>query len=481
MKSTIEALEGNKVKVRVEVDEAEFEKAIDAAFKRIAKEVRLPGFRPGKAPRKILEARLGKNVGREEALREALPEYYSKAVIDNDVDVIAAPEIDVTAGADGGAVEFDAIVEVRPVITVAGYQGLRVEVPSPEVTDDEIAERIDALRGQHADLAEVNRPAIDDDHVTVDISGTHDGEELPGLTATDYDYKVGSGAVVAEIDDNLRGAKAGDILEFTAEHPDPDEGGVLEFRVLVKAVKESVLPELTDDFVAESTEFGSVDELRADTEERLAAMKRAQSRRALDDKTAEALAALVDDDIPAALVDSEVNNRVQDMAMRLRAQGIELGQYLEMMGRSPEEFTDELREGAEQSVRVDLALRSVAAAEGLEPDDDDVETQLGAIAAQLGQGVDKIRSQLADAGQLSAMRADLRKQKAVEWLVDRVEIVDSEGQVLRIDDLRDPDDDADEVVEATQRSDEAADDAGTLASDDGGTPADLATDEEDQP
>lgn len=469
MKSTVEALEGNKVKVRVEVDETEFEEEVDAAFKRIAREVRLPGFRPGKAPRKILEARLGKGVGREEALRTALPDYYSQAVRDNDVDVIAPPEIDVTAGADEGAVEFDAVVEVRPVITVAGYQGLRVEVPSPVVTDDEIDERIDALRSQHAELETVERSAVDDDHVTIDISGTHEGEEVPGLTATDYDYRVGSGAVVAEIDDNLRGAKAGDILEFSAEHPDPDEDGTLEFRVLVKDVKESVSPELTDEFVAGASEFSTVDELRADTVSRLTNMKKMQSRSALNDKTAEALAELVDDEIPEALIDNEVQSRVQDMAMRLQAQGIELGQYLEAMGQSPDTFTAELRDGALSSVKVDLALRSVAGAESIEASDDDIEDQLAVLSSQLERSVDDLRSQLEEAGQLSAMRADMRKQKAIEWLIDRVEIVDPDGGSLTLADfeIEADDDDSDDIdVDDEPRSDDAVDGAGTLDTED---------------
>src|SRR5207249_7793282 len=146
MKAVVEPLEGNKVKLSVEVDEDEFEKALDAAFRKIAREVRIPGFRPGKAPRRLLEARIGTDAARQEALRDALPDFYARAVKDNDVDVIAAPEIDITSGEESGAVVFDAVVEVRPQITVPGYQGLRATVPSPAVSDEEIDRQIDRLR-----------------------------------------------------------------------------------------------------------------------------------------------------------------------------------------------------------------------------------------------------------------------------------------------------------------------------------------------
>ena len=257
MKSTVEALEGNKVKLSVEVDESEFDKAIDVAFKKIAREVRIPGFRPGKAPRKILEARLGPEVGREQALRDALPEFYVDAVKEHDVDVIAAPEIEITDGQEAGPVSFDAVVEIRPVITVGGYQGLRVELPRPEASEEEIDAQVDRLRQQFAELTAVERPAQDGDHVSIGITGSRDGEVLPGLQADDYLYELGSGAVAAELDDNLRGAKVGDVLEFDAQPDDPDEDPV-QFKVIVKDIKEKVLPTVDDEWANDVSEFETV-------------------------------------------------------------------------------------------------------------------------------------------------------------------------------------------------------------------------------
>ena len=214
MKATVEPLEGNKVKLSVEVDEGEFEDAINAAFKKIAREVRIPGFRPGKAPRRILEARLGKDIARSQALQDALPEYYAQAIRENDVDVIAAPSIDITGGEEDGDVAFDAVVEIRPTVSVGGYNSLRVTIPSPVPTDEEIDEQIERLRTQFGELETVDRPIIADDYATVDIAGSQGGEPLEGLTADDYLYQVGSGAIVPELDEQLLGTKPGDILEF---------------------------------------------------------------------------------------------------------------------------------------------------------------------------------------------------------------------------------------------------------------------------
>lgn len=438
MNSTCEKLDDNKVRLSVVVDEDEFEPELDQAYKRIAKEVRMPGFRPGKVPRKLLEKQLGPAVAREEALRVALPGYYSKAVADNDVDVIAAPEIELTAGQEKGPISFDAVVEVRPVVNVAGHAGLRVEIDSPEVTDDDIDERIDAIRRQHATLEAVDRPAADDDHVTIDIEGTVDGEPVPGLTAEDYDYVVGSGAVVPEIDDNLRGASTGAELEFSAEHPDETQDSTIEFVITVKEVQEQVLPDATDEFAAEASEFETISELRADLAERLAETKRTQSRMQLEEKTGEALARLVTDELSDALIEDEMSNRAEELAMRLQAQGIQLEQYLQITGTTPEMFREQLREQAETSARVDLALRAVADLENIEVSDDELDHELGHLADRIDQPLGEVKEQLAASGRLKAIRSDMRIRAALAWVTERAEVVDHDGSPIDRDLLQEP-------------------------------------------
>ena len=452
MKATVEPLEGNKVKLSVEVDEAEFDKAIDAAFRRIAREVRIPGFRPGKAPRRLLEAKLGSEVGREEALREALPEYYSQAVRDNEVDVIAAPEIEITGGQDDGPVAFDAVVEIRPHVDVAGYGGLRVELPRPEASEEEIDAQIERLRDQFGELNDVTRPAIDKDHVSMSIAGTRDGEALPGLQADDYLYEVGAGTIATELDDSLRGAKVGDVLEFDAV-PVGTEQDPVHFRVLVKDIKEKVLPEVTDEWANDVSEFDTVEELRADLAERIGGVRKMQAQMALRDKAVLALIDLVEDDAPEPLVNAEVQQRLQDLSMRLSAQGIAAEDYRAGTGKTPESLVEELQELAVQAVKADLALRALADAEEIEATEEDLDVEIAGLAERVGQKPDRVRRELERAEQLQAVRSDIRKRKALEWLVEHVELVDESGQPIERDALALPEQSGSDDIEAIQDSD----------------------------
>lgn len=450
MNSTLETLENNLVKLSVTIDEDEFEPDLDQAYQRIAGEVRMPGFRPGKVPRKLLEKQLGPAVAREEALRVALPNYYSQAIVDNEVDVIAAPEIEVISGQESGPVSFDAVVEVRPVVHIAGHAGLRVEIDSPDVLDADIDERVDSIRRQHATLAEVDRAAADDDHVMIDIEGTVDGEPVPGLTAEDYDYVVGSGAVVAEIDENLRGAVAGDEVAFSADHPDESQEARIDFRIVIKEVQEQVLPEPSDDFAAEASEFETLEELRADLADRVAEAKLNTSRMQLEDKTGEALARLVDDELSEALIEDEMSNRAEELAMRLQAQGIQLDQYLQITGTTPEMFRDQLREQSEKSARVDLALRAVADIENIEISEDELDHELMHLAAQVDQPLEIVKEQLAASGRLKAIRSDMRIRAALEWVTDRAEIVDPAGSPIDRELLRQPEHEHDHADDGSE-------------------------------
>ena len=457
MKTSVEPLEGNKVKVSVEVDEVELDEALDAAFRRIAREVRIPGFRPGKAPRKILEARVGVEAARQEALRESLPQYYARAVGEHEVDVIAAPEIDITSGESEGPLLFDAVVEVRPTITVPGYGGLRVEVPSPEVDDEVVDAQIERLRAQSGELVTVERPARDGDHVSIDVTGSVDGEPLDGLTADDYLYELGSDAVVPELDDHLRGAKVGDILMFEAEHPDPEEESAISFRVLVKDVKEQVLPDADDAWANEASEFETLDELRADLRSRLGAISVVQSRMALREGVVAALVALVDEEVPEALVEAEVERQANDLQHRLSHQGATIQQYLEATGTTGEQLIGQLRERAVDSVKADLGLRAVVEAERIDVDDEDLDEEIARLAEQVGEPVSTVRNRLEHADQVPALRSELKKGKALEWLLDHAEVVDEEGKPVDRA-LLEPGSDSEDEDEAMPADDQPVDD-----------------------
>ena len=437
MRATAAPEEGNKVRLSVEIDESEIDKALDGVMRRLSREVKVPGFRPGKVPRRVIEARMGGATAlRGEALREALPDFYAQAVTDTEVDPIDQPEIDITSGDESGPVSFDAVVLVRPTVGIPGYQGLRVTVPSLEVSEEEITAQIDRLRAQSGELVEVSRPAQDGDQVTIDIHGTRAdaiGGDDSDLDAEDYLYEVGSGALVAELDDQLRGAKAGDILAFdTTLEP---IGQSVSFRVLVKDVKELVLPEVTDEWAAEASEFETAEELTADVADRLRQRRIVQAQASLQQKTAEALVELVTEDIPEQLVVEELRERIHDLNHRLDAQGMSLGQFLGVTGRDEQEFLDELRVGALQSVKIDLALRALVEAEAIEVSDEELDEELTAMGERLEMDADEVRDQLERAGRLPAVRSDRRKAKAMRWLVDNVELVDEGGSPVSRDDL----------------------------------------------
>ena len=416
-----------KVRISIRVDQHEMDQAEEAAFRRLAREVRLPGFRPGRAPRQVLEARLGAGYIRAEAMQDALPDYYSQAVVRHDVDVIAPPEIDITAGQDDGPVTFDALVEVRPVVGADGYEALTVEIPSPLPTDDEINAQIDALRAQFSELETVNRPAVDTDHVTIDVVGSHNGDEVEGLTVADYTYEVGSGAVVAEIDENLRGARAGDILEFNAGHPDPSEEGLLRFRILVKEVQTRILPDLDDDLVQSASEFETVAEFRDDITERLSDAKRAQVRMLLRERVSEAVAGLVVADLPEALITAEVDRRLGDLQQMLASQNGDLEGYLAATEQTTEELREQMSEGAEKSVRLDLGLRAVADAEALDTDDADLQADADRTAERMELDPAEVRERLDRSGGWSTLRAERRKAMALDWLMDHATVIDPDG------------------------------------------------------
>ena len=435
MRATTEPMEGNLVRLSVEIDEPEFDRALSDLVRTLARQVRVPGFRPGKVPRKVLEARMGgAGALRAEALRESLPDFYAQAVVDTELDPIAQPEIDITSGEDAGAVSFDAVVQVRPIVSIPGYDGLQVTLPGLAVTEDEVQRQVDRLRENDAELQTVERPAIDGDLVTIDLHGSDaTGAEVVGVD--DYLYEVGSASVVPELDGELHGAKAGAILAFDAANPNEPEARVA-FRVLVKEVKVKKLPEETDEWADESSEFSTVAELRADIEDRIGKVKLMQSQMALRQKTIEALAGLVsDDDVPEVLVDAEVNERLHDLQHRLEAQKLGLAEYFQATGTSPDELLAAVRTDAQQAVKADLALRALVEAEELTLSDEELDAEIRTMAERMDTTPADLRSQLDTAGRTGAVRSELRKSKALEWLLGHVDLFDEEGNPMAREDL----------------------------------------------
>jgi trigger factor len=422
METSVEPLEGNKVRLHVAVPADEFEQAIDSAFRKLAGRVKIPGFRPGKAPRRILEARLGAEVAREQALQET-----------QGLDTIAPPEIDITAGADTGPVEFDAVVEVRPVVELRDYEGLRVEVPAPDRSDEAVTAQVDALRERFADLEESTRPLSDGDFASIDIKGYVHDETIDALSATDFLYQVGSGLVVPKLDDELRGKRVGDIIKFTDALPErfgERAGEEVAFQVLVKETKQKVLPEPTDEWASEATEFDTLDELRADIARRIDLVGKVQARMAVREKVLDAVADKIDIDVPEVLVRDEMERRLHDFMHRLEHQGATISQYLEATGQAQDTFVAGVRDGSLQAVKADLALRAVVAGQAIEATDEELDAEVARQAEQTGQKPEKVRRDLDRRGALDALRSEITRGKALQFLIDHAIAVDEDGKPL---------------------------------------------------
>lgn len=432
MKSSLEALEGNKVRLSVEVDEAEFDRNIDAAFRKIAQEVRLPGFRPGKAPRKILEARVGIAAARAQAIQDAIPEYLSKAVREHDVDLIATPEVDLKEGQDEGVIKFDATCEVRPEVSVPGYAGLRVELVNPNLSDEELEEALQTELRRHGSLVDVDRVSQHGDSVIIDLEGTRNGEPVAGLNVDEWTYEIGRGWVAPGFDDQLTGVKKGDVLRFTATPNGTEEPA--DFVVTVNKVQALEVPELTDEFVAESiADADTVEEWRENIRTRNTEMRLNQMRRTVVDRVTDSLADLVDIDPPEAMVSSDLQNRVQNTVQQFQQQGIALDQWLSVTGQDADSFVAGIKVQSEKAVRVDLALRAVATAEGIDVTDDELDNEFQAIAIRFNEKAAKVRKVYEQNDAVGELVAQMRKSKALDWLVHHVTYVDQNGTVLDTD------------------------------------------------
>jgi trigger factor len=461
MRATSEVLDDNKVRIAVAIDEQEVEAALASTAKTLAREVRIPGFRPGRAPRPVVEARIGgAKALRDEALRDLLPDYYARAVSATEVEPISTPDLTVTSGDDEGPVEFDAIVEVRPVVQVAGYDKLRVTIPSPMATDDEVDALIDRQRDPDAVLDPVARPIATGDFVTMDVRGRLETDQEV-VNVDDYVYVVGQGSLVAEADDQLPGMRAGETLEVAGHAPG---GSFMSFTLTLKEVREKRLPELTDEWVAENTESATVQDLRDKFMAEIRDEKVRQARRIMRDATMAELATQVADaDVPDALVEHETSERFAEFQRSLERSGMTFEDFFRITHQDPEEFANLLREEAQRGAKIDLALRAVAAQEQLAPTDAELDAELERLAKSVRRSPAKLRDELDRSGRIGALRAEKGKSMAADFVMEHVIYVDPAGAEIDPELLMGDDDaevggefvgasDSDEVFEALDHS-----------------------------
>jgi trigger factor len=426
MRATTSVLENNRVKLTVEVDDAEMTEAIDAAAAKLSKQVNIKGFRKGKVPKNVLMAHLGgPGALRSEAIRDSIPDFYAHAVSDTMIDPIAQPDINITSGEEEGELVFEADVEVRPEVEITGQDELRVTIPSPVVTDDEVNAQIDRFRETDAVLKDVDRPIVTGDLVTMDVHVQQVATEEEPLDMSDFMYTVGSGSITEGVDELILGLKAGEELKVNGNVA---PGVVATFDLKLKKVQERELPELSDEWVQENTEWQSEDEMRDTIFDQMRRRRVVEAQMSQRDAVLVALSNLVSEDlVPAALVDDETNERLHDLGHRLEQQKLNLETFLQVTNQNADQLLETLRADALRAVRIDLALRALVRAEGLEPTEDEVEEELATTAAAMNTTADRLRTNLRDTGRVITFRSEVAKMKASRWLNDHVTYVDPEG------------------------------------------------------
>jgi trigger factor len=436
VKSTVEHLSPTRVKINVEVSFDELKPDFDRAYKKIAQQVRIPGFRPGKAPARILEQRLGRGAVLDEVVSEAVPAKYVEFVSSGEVRPLGRPEIEVTKIEDGDHLVFTAEVDVRPEIEMPAFGELAVSVDDAEVTDAEVSEQLDGLRSRFGTLTGVDRPAQQDDFVSLDLSATVDGEEVEELATTGLSYQIGSGQLIEGIDDALIGASSGEERVFTtALVAGQHAGQQAEVTAKVQAVKERELPAADDEFAQLASEFDTLDELRADLRERLGRVKAMQQGAQARDKVLKALLATTEVPLPEAIVDVELKARKHNALHAFEHDEQRLGQWLEQQGQSAEEFETDLRNGAQETVKARLLLDAIADAEQLSVTDDELTEQIVYQAQRHGVSPNEYVQRAQEAGELGAMYADIRRGKALVTVVRQATVTDATGNPVDIEAL----------------------------------------------
>ncbi|MGW0174717.1 trigger factor [Rhodococcus sp. NPDC003322] len=453
MKSTVEQLSPTRVRINVEVPFEELKPDFDKAYKALAQQIRLPGFRPGKAPAKLLEARVGRGAVLEQVVNDALPARYTEAVTAGEIKVIGQPEIEITKIEDGQELAFTAEVDVRPEITLPDFTALAVEVDPIEVTDEAVDEQLLSLRQRFGTLVGVDRAVEEGDFVSIDLSATVDGEDVPEASTTGLSHEVGSGQLIEGLDEAVVGLKAGESKEFTTklvagEHADKEA----VVTVKVDTVKKRELPEADDEFAQLASEFDTLEELNADLRERVARVKKVEQAGQIRDKVLETLLETVEVPLPEAVVKAEVDAALHDAIHALDHDEAKLGELLEAQGSSREEFDNDTKAAAEKSVKTQLLLDAIAEAEGTNVGQQELTERILFQAQQYGMSPDQFIQQIQQAGQLGAVFADVRRGKALATVVEKFAVTDTTGATVDTKELfGSPDEDgADESADSDE-------------------------------
>jgi len=439
VKSSVETLSPTRVKLAVEVPFDELKSSLDEAYKAIGSQVRVPGFRPGKVPARIIDQRVGRSAVLEEAINKALPKAYSDAVRETGVKALGQPDIEVTTLEDNDHIAFTAEVDVRPDITVPAYDNLAVTVEDAVVTDDELTEQLDELRARFGTLNSVDRPVQTGDFVSIDLNATVDGEPVEGGSAQGLSYEVGSGNLIEGLDDAILGKSAGDTAEFASQLAFGDHAGSdAQINVVVNSVKERELPEVDDEFAQLASEFDTVDELKADLRTRLDRVKVLGQGAEARDKVLELLVEQTEVPLPESSVQAEIEWREHDVVHQLGHDDAAFENYLQTEGKTKDEFTAELREVAEKSVKTQFVLDSIADAEAVSVSDAELTEYIVRQAQRYNMAPQEFADQIVQAGNIGALVADVRRNKALATVLEAANVTDQSGNEVDLSALATP-------------------------------------------
>ncbi|HET9500327.1 MAG TPA: trigger factor [Marmoricola sp.] len=459
MKSAVETLSPTRAKLTVEVEYDELKPSVEHAYKHIAEQVNIPGFRKGKVPPPVIDRQVGRGAVLDEAINEALPKFYVQALQDNDLQPLAQPEIDVTRFEDNETLEFTAEVDVRPEIEVPSYDGLAVTVEDVVVSDDDVTEQLEHLRERFATLNQVERSAQDGDVVSIDLVATKDGEPVEGGEVEGYSYKVGSGDMLEGIDDALRGLSAGEQATFTSSLVGGDLAGQdVEVTVSVGSVKEQELPELDEEFAQTASEFDTVEELRDDVRTRLGRGKRLEQAAAARDAVLEKLLESAEIPLPETIVTGEIAARKQEMEQQLGFAGMTMQQYLDQEKQTEDEFENELEKRVRDALAAQFLLDEVAKAEEIGVEQNELSEHLFRRAQQSGQNPDEFVKHMVEHNHIPEMVAEVVRGKALALIVEAATVTDESGNHVELKNLR-PDGSVGEPEEDVAQDDAAQDGA----------------------
>ena len=431
MKSNVEQLSPTRVRIEVQVPFTELEPDFQRAYKELAKQVRLPGFRPGKAPAKLLEARFGREAMLEQVVNEALPSRYGQAVAESEVHPLGQPDIEVTKKEYGQDLAFTAEVDVRPKIALPDLSELTVSVDPVGVSDDDVDAELESLRARFGTLTGVDRPVADGDFVSIDLSATVDGEDVPNAAAQGLSHEVGSGRLIAGLDDALVGLSVDESKEFTAKLATGEHAGHdAQVTVTVKSIKERELPEPDDEFAQLASEFDTIDELRSNLRDQVGQVKRAQQAEKIRDATMDTLVEQVDVPLPEAIVQAQFDTAIHNALHSFNHDEAKFNEVLAEQGKTREEFETETRSAAESDVKRQLLLDALADDLEVKVGQDDLTERLVMTSRQYGIEPQQLFAYLQENNQLPAMLADVRRGLTIAAVVQAATVTDTDGNSI---------------------------------------------------